>query len=55
MLNISSICCLNVQFVGISELVNEDSETDWMEKLKAALKEAEKYTLPMAVFKVFSA
>ena len=34
------------------ELISEDSETDWPEVLKTALKDAEKFVLPLAIFKV---
>jgi hypothetical protein len=37
-----------------TELISEDSGTDWMEILKTALKETEKYVLPLAIFKVYS-
>jgi hypothetical protein len=34
-----------------TELISEDSGTDWMEILKTALKKTEKYVLPLAIFK----
>lgn len=35
-----------------SELTAENTEVDWSSVLESALKESEKYVLPMAVFKV---
>ncbi|XP_063438899.1 scm-like with four MBT domains protein 1 [Mytilus trossulus] len=39
------------RYLPPKELISEDSETDWPEVLKTALKDAEKFVLPLAIFK----